>query len=266
MTTDLGTAAVRYARRGFPVFPVAVRGKAPLLSGSGYLDATTNVEQVRRWWTDHPRANIGAVPGAAGLIVLDWDSEEAEREVQRLGLYAEPRPIVRTARGEHIYARHPGGTIGNRNLGPIHVRADRGYVLLPPSVHPSGHVYTWARRCAAIELPPAALRALRRDEERRQRAPSDSKAPVDADTPRRRAYVVAAIEAECLELAQTSEGGRNNRLNEAAFSLARFVDTGEADPAKLADTLHYAASHTGLPDHEIERTIRSAFGARGVPV
>ena len=25
----------------------------------------------------------------------------------------------------------------------IDVRADGGYVLAPPSIHPSGHVYTW---------------------------------------------------------------------------------------------------------------------------
>jgi hypothetical protein len=90
-------------------------------------------------------------------------------------------------------------------------------------------------------------------------------APIEAGTPRRRAYVVAAIEAETLELANTPEGDRNNALNRAAFSLARFVATGEADPAKLADALRFAARHAGLGDEEIEKTIQSAFTAREVP-
>jgi hypothetical protein len=78
--------------------------------------------------------------------------------------------------------------------------------------------------------------------------------------------VSKAIEMEALELAHTGEGNRNNRLNEAAFSLARFVATGEADPGKLADLLAIAARHAGLPEDEIEKTIRSAFHAREVAV
>jgi putative DNA primase/helicase len=57
---------------------------------------------------------------------------------------AEPCPTVQTVRGRHLWFRHPGGHIGNRKLADhIDVRADAGYVLLPPSVHPSGRTYAW---------------------------------------------------------------------------------------------------------------------------
>jgi hypothetical protein len=77
-------------------------------------------------------------------------------------------------------------------------------------------------------------------------------------------YVRAAIEAECDELARTSEGSRNQRLNTAAYSLARFVAAGKVDVGTVARSLAYAAAQAGLGRGEIEKTIRSAFKARGV--
>ena len=263
---SLRGTALEYARRGWPVFPLRVRGKAPL-TPNGHLNATTDLDQVAAWWREHPEANIGFVPGRAGVLVLDVDGPEGADEATLLGLLAEPTMVVMTGRGRHLYFRHPGGTIGNRKLAPgIDVRADNGYVVLPPSVHLNGNVYRAVGRMDEIrDLPGAVVKALQASEPApKPKVPEGP--PVDAGTPRRRAYVVAAIQAECMELANTGEGNRNNRLNEAAFSLARFVATGEADPAKLADLLTIAARHAGLPDHEIQKTIRSAFTAREVAV
>ncbi len=45
-------AALEYARRGWPVLPLAPRGKAPLgaLVPRGLNDATTDPERIRQWW------------------------------------------------------------------------------------------------------------------------------------------------------------------------------------------------------------------------
>ncbi len=84
------------------------------------------------------------------------------------------------------------------------------------------------------------------------------------DAPRGSRYVQRAIEAECLALASTPDGSRNERLNRAAYALARFVGTGEADAASVARALAYAAAQAGLGEREIGRTLESAFSARGV--
>ena len=284
MTTRLGAAAAEYARRGWPVGPLHTPtpgvpggcscrnpechspGKHPR-TPRGHRDFTTDPKQVGEWWARWPDANIGFPPGRAGLLVLDWDDEAGRREAVKLGCYSEPTMIVETARGAHLYFTHPGGTVGNRKLnGVLDVRADAGYVLLPPSIHPTGALYRAHGTLHEIrDLPPAALDALR-DAAPTPRPLTPPEPPIDAGTPRRRAYVIAAIESESMELANTREGSRNHRLNKAAFSLARFVATGEADPAKLADLLTIAARHAGLPDHEIQKTIRSAFTAREVAV
>lgn len=151
MTTNplsaLGLAALEYsAERGWPVFPVEPRGKRPLVAG-GFHSASTHPEAVCAWWDVHPDANIGFSPGAAGLLVLDFDRPEAETFAAELGLLDVPTLEVVTARGRHLYFRLPRGvTIGNVSTwaaAGIDVRSANGYVLLPPSVHPTGHVYTW---------------------------------------------------------------------------------------------------------------------------
>ena len=230
------------------------------------VDTTTDLERITASWGSSPQANIGFCPGRARIIVTDIDGPAGELAAQRLGLLAEPTFVVETGRGSHLYFSHPGGSIGNRKLAPsLDVRADAGYVLLPPSVHPNGKRYRSLGQPEDINtLPSTVLEALqgKRTKERHRHGSS----PIDAGTPQRRSYVATAIEGECLQLAQAPEGDRNNVLNRAAFALARFVATGEADPGKLADVLAVAADHAGLDEHEVERTIQSAFGPRGVPV
>lgn len=74
----------------------------------------------------------------------------------------------------------------------------------------------------------------------------------------------AAIERECSALARTPEGQRNEALNRAAFALGRFISSGEADPRTVARALAYAAARAGLEPRETERTLQSAFRARGL--
>lgn len=139
-------AALGYAAHGWPVFSVVPRDKRPM-TPAGFKDATTDPTEIGRWWGEAPEANIGFCPGRAGLLVVDVDGPDGRQAAAGLGLLSEPTLAVLTGRpdgGMHLYYRHPGGTIGNAPLGPhLDVRADDGYVLLPPSVHPSGAAYRW---------------------------------------------------------------------------------------------------------------------------
>ena len=52
-----------------------------------------------------------------------------------------------TARGRHVYFKIPGERVPNSasKIAPgIDVRGDGGYVLAPPSIHPSGRAYAWS--------------------------------------------------------------------------------------------------------------------------
>jgi len=142
--SELGLAALSYSQElGWPVFPVEPCGKRPLIA-NGFHGATTHPEQIAAWWDRWPHANIGFCPGSHDLIVVDIDGPEGERLADNAGVLEIDTLEVRTARGVHRYFRLPAGvTIGNVARAQLDVRAHNGYVLVPPSVHSSGHVYTW---------------------------------------------------------------------------------------------------------------------------
>lgn len=107
---------------------------------------------IRHWWGLEPRCNVAVATGAiSGIFVIDVDGLGAEAELDKLEReYGELPPTVAaiTPRpGRHIYFRMPDVPVSNSagKIAPdIDVRGDGGYVLAPPSIHPSGRPYAWS--------------------------------------------------------------------------------------------------------------------------
>ena len=143
-------AAIALAERGLAVFPCWQRSKKPATS-HGFYDASKDVAVVGRWWHDNPNFNIGVATGAvSNLLVVDIDNIDAEAELRRLEAeHGMPLPAtveVITARGRHIYFCMPTGLDIRCSASEtgIDIRANGGYVLAPPSIHPSGRRYAWS--------------------------------------------------------------------------------------------------------------------------
>lgn len=140
-------SALAYASRGWPIFPCRRRGKEPL-TRHGFRDATCDPATIRTWWQRWPDANIGMPAGqASGVVVLDVDPRNGGDE-SLLDLPPLPATVecLTGGGGRHIYFAWPGIQAPCRNnaLGPgLDLKGDGGYVLLPPSVHPSGRRYEW---------------------------------------------------------------------------------------------------------------------------
>ena len=142
------TVASFYASRGWRVLPL--NGKAPR-TPHGFKDATIDPDRIRKWLQRWPEANIGIATGSAsGIIVLDIDARNggleslAQLEKEHGSL---PQTVkVKTGDGFHLYFEYPGGHIPCRtNIRPgIDVKADGGYVVAPPSLHPNGARYKFA--------------------------------------------------------------------------------------------------------------------------
>jgi len=93
------TAALDYARRGWPLIPLHAAtadgcscardecssvGKHPRTE-HGLKDATTDEGVIGRWWDKWPEANVGIVTGAvSGLVVLDVDPRHGGDESLRV--------------------------------------------------------------------------------------------------------------------------------------------------------------------------------------
>ena len=118
--------------------------KAPLTT-HGHLDATTDLETIRRCWRDRPLANVGVALRTAGLVVVGPDCPEWADEFARRGL--PPTAVAASGGGDghlHYYYRRPAGCPAYRIARPgrYDILSD-GYVVAPPSRHASGRVYTW---------------------------------------------------------------------------------------------------------------------------
>jgi hypothetical protein len=148
--STLRDSALAYAKRGLHVFPCKPRSKQPACA-HGCRDATIDPHMITGWWRRNPDCNIGMATGEkSSTFVIDIDGREAEAELAKLEKFCRPLPPTvesTTGRGRHVFFAWPNRPIRNSvgRVGPgIDVRGSGGYVLLPPSLHPSGRAYAWS--------------------------------------------------------------------------------------------------------------------------
>ena len=240
------TFALAYARAGWPVFPCRPRDKPPL-TRHGVKDATADGATITAWWTCWPNANIGLATGVA-FDVLDIDGPDVE-----LPGPLPDSPTVGTGKGLHIYLPVTG--LGNRaGMVPgVDYRGVGGYILAPPSVHPSGAVYQWlASPRLPLAEPPTWLTKLLRP---------GTPIPVRAEVVRLGAYAQRALDDEVSKVRNAVSGTRNHTLNKAAYSLGQLIGERVLDAEPVVSSLLAAAIEAGLGQHESEATITSGLRA-----
>ncbi len=148
--TAMQDAALEYARKGWPVFPCGP-DKRPLTT-NGFKSARTDQEQIKQWWLQWPDAMIGVATGeASGIAVLDLDRKKevdgfAWLSAQQASGNLLPDTVeVRTPSGGlHIYFKHRKDWRNSvSKIAPgVDVRAEGGYVIVPPSGSHVGQ-YVW---------------------------------------------------------------------------------------------------------------------------
>jgi putative DNA primase/helicase len=155
-------AALYYAGLGWPVLPLRPRAKAPLTK-HGYKDATTDERTILSWWTRWPNANVGIATGSpSGVVVLDVDPRggglESLRDLMDRHGPLPQTPIVETGGGGLHYYFAVRGSVRTRRLAPgLELKADGGYIVAPPSLHPNGKPYRWLHGLSPKDLRLAEL-------------------------------------------------------------------------------------------------------------
>ena len=255
----LGVAARSLAAAGVPVFPCVVEGKRPL-TRRGFLDASSDPEQVAAWWSRTPNANIGIPTGApAGVVVVDvdvhgpHDGRAAYQRATDAGLVDGAGLLVRTPTGgAHVYfPATPDKEQRSWQAADLGVdfRGDGGYIIAPPSRRIiDGNVKHYEVADIAAHSVGTVDAARLRDflDPRPVASPRASSGSVDVDAERLAAWV-----------AGRGEGERNRGLFWAACRLAE----NGVSPADALDALGAAAHSAGLGDREITTTVRSAYRA-----
>ena len=154
----LREAALGYLAAGLRPIPCEPRGKRPLVNWREYQERQPGEAEVEYWWASWPDANIGLVLGQ-GLMAVDLDAYDARENLERAGVVLPAdAPVVATGKGAHVYL---SGSSGDRvGLVPgVDIRGV-GYVVAPPSIHPSGRAYIWVNEFKTPPPAPPSLLAL----------------------------------------------------------------------------------------------------------
>lgn len=234
--------ALLYAKLGWPVLPWhALDGQKVPLIRDWRNAATNDEEQIRRCWKRWPDANVGILLGLrGGLAALDVDGPQGRELLANLTAQhgALPRTQVsRSHRGlRYLFRTPPGVVVRKKTLGPqIELLGEGQWLAMPPSVHPSGKRYKWARGTSAhpAELPGWLVKLASAD------------APHKPATP-------AGVAAGKL----TPEGERNSTLTSLAGTMRKRGMSAEAiEAALLAE--NEARCDPPLSEKEVQQIARS---------
>lgn len=157
-------AALRLSDLGFAVHwlrppmggLVEGRGKAPIDRGWQHRPWLSPAQLRASYRTGF---NVGIHTGQVvacrvPVVVIDCDDARSVAWCRRF-LPATPLE-VRTRKGIHLYYRRPASSLQIPNRARIDalaldIRADGGNVVIPPSIHPDGTRYQWARQVLAAD-------------------------------------------------------------------------------------------------------------------
>lgn len=156
MTIELQYAVSLWLNRGMYVFSLPHGQKSP--PPKEWPDKATNDPRVAKEMFGDGPANIAVVPGKSGHAVIDVDGKQGVRELRRIldGEKLPPTLSWTTGRGRHMLYKLPEGTLlKSHRLAPqLDIKCDRGYVLVPPALHPSGKHYEYVdANQPIVELP-----------------------------------------------------------------------------------------------------------------
>ncbi len=151
VAVDLIDWAIEYEKSGFSVIPISNGTKKPLVPWKQYQERRTTDDEIIACLTKWPEAQIGLIAGSVSgnFVVLDFDSLEAYKKFW--GSYAaqleNETPVVVTARGRHVWIRTKSEPPASFKIpGLVDVKGRGGYVVCPPSVHPSGTKYQFVKQ------------------------------------------------------------------------------------------------------------------------
>jgi len=286
MFQNLKDHALWYAQNGWHVLPVhGIKdgkctcgtnhndtkdiGKHPA-SKSGQKDATTDLAQIEKWWTENPDYNIGLYAAPSGFFVIDVDPRNGgDKSLLRLLDRASgeiPQTVSattgqyeinhQTVVGEHLLFRaKPGLRFVNpkkENLVGIDLKHN-GYIVAAPSRHVNGNSYSWKPGCAPWEIP---ISEMSEELEACLLLSPDSKLPILSARGKQiesnfRAPAPELFDRDNFLSGTLVEGERAVEIYRAACSFANQFGTDELGAKRVMETiLEYNRSSVMPPLHE----------------
>jgi hypothetical protein len=279
-------AALALAAEGYPVFllgrskrPVANCAHCPKaeidpehdpeacghLTCHGFYAATRDPDRITAMHNRVPGGLLAIRTGRiCDLAVIDIDPRNGgaiDRDLMP------PTRAVRTGSGGwHLYYRHPGGALAAklRDHPGVDIKADGGYVVAPPSIHPSTRQPYRRIGDREVSEMPRALAELSRPVE-----PAPTATPAGTVTPLHRGAGIsdpaALLAANLAAIANAPEGTRRHAVYGAARGVARMVAVGAITANDAHTALYDAGRAAGQTDRDTRAAIAGGFRAEAVP-
>ncbi len=264
---SLPPEVIDYRERGWSLIPMRMKEKRPAYRWKRYQREAASDSTIRRWFAGGENG-VGVVFGdvSQGLASRDFDEMDAYRHwASNNPTYARTLPTVATLRGMHVYCLATPESVleARRRLqkpldgtGAIHLpdgelRAGVGcYSVLPPSTHPSGHLYRWEVPLPDGPLPLVDLieadflgagtdcHACNRESQRAQRSTEaidggggegDSEGCEGEQNPELSVAIQTAINCTV----PTAPGQRHRQVFELCRALRAIPELSDADPGQL---------------------------------
>ncbi|KKW07380.1 MAG: Bifunctional DNA primase/polymerase [Parcubacteria group bacterium GW2011_GWA1_53_13] len=139
---DLVEAAKKYLARGWSVIPVSA-DKKPIGGWKKFQDRRPSPVEVEFDFLNDKAKGVAVITGSlSGIVILDT---EAGADLSKLDI--PPTAKAKTGGGGiHFFFKNPRGKTVPRKirvLEKVDVLGERGYAILPPSLHSSGNRYEW---------------------------------------------------------------------------------------------------------------------------
>lgn len=272
--------ALALAALGYPVFPCQPGEKAPhrYLAPNGFKNATREPWLIRGWWEHAPSAPIGLAPPKE-VLVLDIDSRDAsERFLEDFEEFLDFPQARSGSGGLHVYCRVER-EVKNRGRALPEYLLDlkgcgKGYVLAPPSPHPSGNSYQWEVDLVATQdlplLPDRFWRVLLQQfnsvpiyQDKKPDYKISSKKLGQAEqataTTKQAKRAHEELGRRAAHLFDAVPGERHNMLRNAAWALSRWLVCGALTSEEIYKNLAGAGLAVGLPPREVDDLILSAL-------
>ena len=167
-------SAIQYAEKGWPVLPIwginengncacmtpcgTNAGKHPVafLVPNGLLNATTNLEIIKKWFEEKTYFNVGIATGKNSFVAVDvdWIDKDPNKGLPRHDDFPETLTIKSGSGAKQLWYL-PNEILRNKQKirSSIDIRANGGYVVAPPSKHISGDFYEFTNEFPLTPFP-----------------------------------------------------------------------------------------------------------------
>ena len=228
--------ANEYIDQGWSILPVKPSEKRPYMTNwLQYQHVKATKDMAENWFTSLTGAGVGMVTGRiSGVVVLDIESY-CRIPIEELLRRYPTQMVSRTGSGGyHLFYIYPNDVpkIANR-VGIFEgadIRADGGFIVLPPTRHPNGRQYEWVKTGFPGVFPKALL-----DIQSQPKAQGDG-------------WITEALRG-------VSEGGRNDTCAKLAGYFFRKGLNADIVEALLSEWNE--RNDPPLPMREVRTTIKS---------